>query len=124
MAEKKNPFRGNKAIWDWSDEVSKQIVTKALDLQKNYANADMPWCLATALAEELLNLRVRFENHVDAEVDLKTRARTKKLRQEFSSPSYIAELCRNRAGELDGKGWTGEAGVLREAAMIIEEDTK
>lgn len=126
MSNSPNLFEGKPDIWDWADEVARQVVTDAFDLKKGFEfkDEDLPWCLATALAVELRGIRGDFERQAGSKIEAKAQSRTRRLRQELTSPSFLAELCRERATQLDDKGWTGEAGVLREAATILEEDIK
>ena len=126
MGDSVDLFAGKPNIWDWADEVARQVVTDAFDLKKGFevGDKDLPWCLATALAIELRGIRSDFQKQADSKIEAKASARTRKIRQELMSASFLGELCRERATQLDNKGWTGEAGVLREAATILEEDVK
>ena len=126
MTDSIDLFAGKPNIWDWADEVARQVVTDAFDLKKGFEFKDeaLPWCLATALAVELRSIRSDFQREADSKIEAKAKTRTRKIRQELMSASFLGELCRERASQLDDKGWTGEAGVLREAATILEEDVK
>ena len=102
------------------------MVTDAIDLKRSFGfqDKDFPWCLATTLAVDLRLAKSDFLRQTHSDSAKEAVSRTRKLRQQLMSPSFLAELCRERASQLDDKGWTGEAGVLREAATILEEDIK
>ncbi len=111
---------------DWAEEQARQIVSQSVEIRKAFAQRieDLPFVLSYALALELRMLRHDFQKEADSKVQNKAKARTRQLRQELMSPSFLAQLCRERATELDERGYTGEAGVLRESATILEEDFK
>jgi len=119
---------------DWADDLAKDVVVGMFDGVKFmegmkehlsiYDKSDegrkkeFAWSLMIHLSLELRHMRSDALSVVDGKV----RLRGRKLAKELESASYLAENIRNKAGELDSKGMTTEANMLRDAANILNEE--
>jgi hypothetical protein len=120
---------------DWADDLAKDVIVGMFDtiefmdgwrkfLTKQDKSGgekrreEFAWALMVPLSLELRHLRSDAMSVVDGKV----RLRGRKLAKELESASCLAESIRNKAGELDSKGMTTEANMLRDAANILNEE--
>lgn len=108
---------------DWAEEEARSIVIQTFELANSFSfNPKFPQNIAISLSISLASQLREFKATLYQKNEGEKDSRFRKMRQEFLSPTSLAELCQQHAGKLDRRGWTAEAGVLREAAAILEED--
>lgn len=119
---------------DWADDLAKDVIVGMFDTvefmegwkkfltkqdkSEEEKRREFAWALMVPLSLELRHLRSDAMSVVDGKV----RLRGRKLEKELESATYLAENIRNKAGDLDRKGMTTEANMLRDAANILNEE--
>ena len=124
---------------DWAEDLAREVTVDAIDIQRMSGNIaeeffhlprernkkpeqHLAWGIAIALAPALRGLRHDARQSMEDKVGGKVKYATKKLREQFADPSFLAEFLRDAAGNLDGRGLSTEGNVLRDAANILGEE--
>lgn len=119
---------------DWADDLAKDVIVGMFDTvefmdgwkiyfsrqdkSEEERREEFAWSLMVPLSLELRRIRSDALSVVDGKV----RRQGSKLAKELEGASYLAENIRNKAGDLDEKGMTTEANMLRDAANVLNEE--
>jgi len=113
---------------DWAEVLARRTVAVSLDQRDFFGGTEwtkedhLAASLASQLASELRTLRRQADEAETIYVKGEVASARRKLREQFAAPDFLADFIREAAGALDGKGMSGEANALRDAATILETE--
>lgn len=115
--------------YDWAEEIARRIASMTLDsIQHSWIKGmgtpeqEQAFLLSTVIAVELRGLKANMLRNAEHEGEAVMAKQMRELREQFMAPDFLSALIREGASKLDGRGMTGEANILRDAATVIDEE--